>query len=75
MNVREAAKKLEVNPSLVYGLIASGKLRCCRIGHGRGVIRISEEQLADYLRQSEPVKPAVPAAAPARMPRLKHLNL
>lgn len=73
MTVREAAKRLEVSPALVYSLIAAGKLRYCRIGNGRGVLRISEAQLADYLTGAEPVQS--PAAAPVRRQKLKHLKL
>jgi excisionase family DNA binding protein len=71
MRVREAARLLEVSPSTVYALIAAGRLRCSRVGLGRGVIRISQEQLADYLRAAEPA----PAQPPAPRARLKHLRL
>lgn len=71
MRVREVAERLEVSPSTVYQIIAAGKLRCSRVGIGRGVIRISEEQLAEYLRAAEPV----PARPPAPRARLKHLRL
>jgi excisionase family DNA binding protein len=56
MRVRDVAARLDISPSLVYRLIAAGKLRCTRHGLGRGCIRISEEQLADYLRRSEPAE-------------------
>ncbi len=49
MRVRDVAARLEVSASLVYELIASGKLRCTRHGMGRGCIRVSEDQLAAYL--------------------------
>ncbi len=47
MRVGEAASRLDVSKSTVYALVAAGKLTCCRVGLGRGGIRISEEQLAD----------------------------
>jgi excisionase family DNA binding protein len=53
VTVKEAAKRLEISPSLVYLLISEGKLRCVRHGIGRGVIRITEEQLEQYIRQAE----------------------
>jgi excisionase family DNA binding protein len=53
MTVKEAANRLEVSPSLVYLLISEGKLRCVRHGIGRGVIRITEEHLAQYIRRAE----------------------
>jgi excisionase family DNA binding protein len=57
VRVREVAARLEISPSLVYQLIDAGKLRCSRHGLGRGVIRVSEEQLANYLaRAVEPEK-------------------
>ena len=74
MRVKEVAARLEVSPATVYGLIAVGKLRCSRVGLGRGVIRISEEQLADYLRASEPVPKQRPAPVPVRRIKLRHLN-
>jgi excisionase family DNA binding protein len=72
LRVRDVAGQLEVSTSTVYALIAAGKLRCSRIGLGRGVIRISEEQLAEYLRAAEP-RVAPPAPAPRL--RLRHLRL
>jgi excisionase family DNA binding protein len=71
MTVREVAERLEVSPATVYALIAAGRLRCSRIGLGRGVIRISDEQLAEYLRAAEPVV----AKPPATRHHLKHLRL
>jgi hypothetical protein len=60
---------------LVYKLIASGKLHCRRHGLGRGVIRVGEEQLADYLAAAEQDPPPAPTAAAPRGPRLKHIRL
>jgi excisionase family DNA binding protein len=74
MRVREAAAKLEVSPATVYALVAAGKLRHIRVGLGRGAIRILDEHIADYLRAAEPVTKAVPAPAPARQIKLKHLH-
>lgn len=71
MRVREVAARLEISPSLVYQLIASGKLGCYRIGNGRGVVRVTEEQLQEYLRAAEPVK----AQPPEIRVRLRHLRL
>jgi excisionase family DNA binding protein len=62
MRVRDVAARLEVSQTTVYQLIAAGKLRCTRHGLGRGCIRITDEQLADYLKRAE----AVPAPAPRR---------
>ena len=53
MTVKQAAEQLEISASLVYLLIAEGKLRATRHGIGRGTIRISEEQLAEYKGRAE----------------------
>jgi excisionase family DNA binding protein len=45
--------RLEVSVSTVYALIATGMLRCYRIGVGRGCIRITDEHIADYLKKVE----------------------
>lgn len=73
MRVREVAERLEVSAATVYALVASGRLRCCRVGMGRGCIRVSAEQLAEYLAGAEP-KASMPPA-PVRHPKLKHLHV
>jgi excisionase family DNA binding protein len=75
VTVREVARSLEISVSLTYRFIESGKLRCSRHGMGRGVIRVSEDQLADYLAMAEQgPRPSLPESAPRRM-RLKHIQL
>ena len=71
MRVREAAERLEVSVSTVYAMVARGKLRCSRVGVGRGAIRISEDQLAECLRANEPAE----ARLPSKRTPLKHLRL
>ena len=73
MRVRDVAARLEVSQSLVYGLIASGQLACSRVGRGRGVIRVSEQQLAAFLRSVETSTGKIAPAAP--LVRLRHLRL
>lgn len=51
MTVAEAAKALEVSPSLVYQLCRAGRLGHHRVGLSRGVIRITERDVEDYRRQ------------------------
>ena len=75
MKVREAATRLEVSPGTVYALVAAGKLRCHRVGLGRGAIRIAEEHLVAFLAGSEPVSRTVPVVAPVRRMKLTHLKL
>lgn len=73
MTVKQAATRLEVSVSLVYGLVAAGKLKYCRVGNGRGRIRIPEDAIGEYLaRCTFDVREEKPLA---RVPRLKHLRL
>lgn len=78
LKVSEVARRLNCSPSLVYDHIASGRMRCHRIGKGHGGVRISEEQLADFLKGTES-NPPLPAPCPPtklRTPlKLKHINL
>lgn len=75
MTVREVARRLEISVSLTYRLIESGKLRCSRHGMGRGVIRVSEAQLADYLAMVERgPRASLPESGPRRT-QLKHIRL
>jgi excisionase family DNA binding protein len=74
VNVKQAAARLEVSVATVYGLVGSGKLKHYRIGNGRGVVRIAEDHLAEFLKQAEP-KAATAPAPPRPAPRLKHLRL
>lgn len=72
--VKEVASRLKMSESLVYQLVEQGRLACHRVGQGRGRIRISEEDLAEYLagcRQESGIRVHRPRARP----RLKHLKL
>ena len=73
MTVKQAAERLEVSPSLVYSLVAAGKLRFCRVGHGRGRIRIPEDPIGEYLSRCTFGVRDVKLSAP--LPRLKHIRL
>lgn len=53
LKIPEVAKRLSVSTSFVYDLIAEGRLKHHRLGRGQGAIRVSEEQLHDYLRRTE----------------------
>jgi excisionase family DNA binding protein len=75
MTVNQAATRLETSKTTVYALVAAGKLRCFRVGVGRGCIRIAEEHLAEYLKRAEPWPTEPKAPPPPRLPRLKHLRL
>jgi excisionase family DNA binding protein len=75
VTVRELAKRLEISVSLAYRLVESGKMRCSRHGIGRGVIRISEQQLADYLTSVEQGVRTERVETSNRRVKLKHLRL
>lgn len=64
--VKETAARLGVGTALVYGLVADGRPRACRVGNGRGRIRIPVEAVDQYLERAT-ITP--PAAAPR--PRLR----
>jgi excisionase family DNA binding protein len=74
MKVKEAAARLEVSAATIYGLVAAGKLRCHRVGLGRGAIRITEEHVAEYLSGAQPIARPVPAKPTRTRVRLKHLH-
>jgi excisionase family DNA binding protein len=67
MTVAEAAKRLEVSPGTVYLLCSTRQLGHFRVGGGRGVIRISEWDVAEYetRRRVSPLPP-VSEPTPAR---------
>lgn len=67
VTVKQAAARLTVSPSLVYAMVATGKLPAVRLGNGRGTIRIA---VADLDRLLDGAKVAPPAS-----PALRHLSL
>jgi excisionase family DNA binding protein len=76
LSVKQVAARLNVSAATVYSLCDSGELPHRRIGVGRGCIRVTEEDLQEYLdrkrvggRKEEP-----PAPKPAPV-RLRHLEL
>lgn len=85
MTVAAVASRLEVSAYTVYSLISTGRLACHRVGTGRGVLRITEQQLQDYLEASEQKarrtpqpasrNPPAPAVRLAPKPVLKNFTL
>jgi excisionase family DNA binding protein len=49
LTVKQAAERLQCSPATVYQLCAARLLPHSRVGLGRGVIRISEADIAAYL--------------------------
>lgn len=77
MTVADVAARLNVSPAFVYGLLRN-RLKHYRLGRGQGGIRVSEEQLQAYLRESEQGSDQPRQAAPspkARPFRPKHLKI
>ncbi|WP_145383197.1 helix-turn-helix domain-containing protein [Botrimarina mediterranea] len=73
--VAMVAERLRVSRTTVYQLVESGKLAAHRVGGGRGAIRVSEEQLAEYLHAScSQANASQPAPKPPTR-RLRHLRL
>lgn len=52
MTAQEVAEFLLVKRKFVYTLIKRGELKCYRIGNAHD-IRVSDEQLRDYLKSRE----------------------
>ncbi len=77
MTVEDVARRLNVSDSFVYGSIADGRLKHHRLGKGQGGIRVSEAQLAAFLRLTErggeeiPPEPTQEPAPPAARPKGK----
>lgn len=72
--VDQAAAKLQVSKSIIYGLVESGRLACHRIGLGRGTIRFSGDDLKMYL---DAIRHATWERKPKvkRRSKLKHIRL
>ena len=73
--VSQIAQRLQTSEAFVYARLADGSLRHFRLGSGQGGIRISEEQLQEFLDSRERGgQPRAPAPK-VRPPKLKHLSL
>src|SRR5687768_7721130 len=53
LKVPEVAELLGCSPSFVYNSIADGSLKHYRLGKGQGGIRVSQEQIDEYLQSAE----------------------
>jgi len=75
LTVKDVAGRLNVSPSCIYQLVETGKIPHHRIGVGRGAIRFTEDDLAEYLdrNRSQPASGGQPR--PATRPKLKHIKL
>jgi len=74
MKIAVVAWRLSVSEAFVYARIADGSLKHHRLGKGQGGIRVSEEQLQEYLAAT--AKGGDPSPPPAAKPvRLRHLSV
>lgn len=69
--ISQVAKLLALSPSKIYALVDTGKL-----GHYRmdGSIRVSEEQVQEYLERTRR-EPAAPQTRASPRRELKHIRL
>jgi excisionase family DNA binding protein len=76
LTVAEVADYLRVSRSLVYQLVESGRLPCCRVGAGRGAVRILREDLLRYLESCRDNGGGAAVRPPRRRhEKLKHLKV
>lgn len=72
--VKQAAEKLGVASATIYSLCNCRRLKHQRIGLGRGVIRIRQEDLERYMNGAT-VEPEEPTAPPPPRTKLQHLKI
>lgn len=71
--VKQVAERLTLSASKIYEMIESGELPHHRFG---GAIRVSEEQIVDYMNRTKRERTsAAPAKVAGPRPRLKHIKL
>lgn len=75
LKVKEVADALRVSASLVYSLIESGRLPACRVGRGRGSVRVLAEDLTNYIESSRVQVGEAARPRPRRREKLKHIKL
>ena len=50
ITVAQAAKALSVSRTTIYNEIASGRLKCIRVG---GCVRVTRKQMQDYVSENQ----------------------
>ncbi len=74
LTVKNVAERLAISESLVYELLAAKQIAFHRIGKGRGgSIRISEDDLEDYLAERRVERREPERKAPLR--KLTHIRV
>ncbi len=71
--IAKVAEMLDIHAATVYQLVSAGKLHCCRIGPRQGAIRITQEQIDEYLASVETRPLTVPAPVTHRL-KASHLR-
>ena len=75
LTVKQAADFLTCSVGTVYALCSARRIRCSRVGLGRGKIVISDEAISEYLTSREAgVERVEPSVAPRKM-QLRNLSL
>ena len=74
LTVAQAAERLGISSSLVYSLVAGRKLRYCRVGNGRGRIRIPEDAIDEYLARCTFDAQEETQIIRSRAPKLRNLH-
>ncbi|MEO0529366.1 MAG: helix-turn-helix domain-containing protein [Planctomycetota bacterium] len=75
LTIAEVAQRLRVSRTTAYQLVERGQLIAHRIGTGRGAIRLSKKDLADYLERCRQTKGEGLTAPEPPTRRLRHLQL
>jgi excisionase family DNA binding protein len=75
LTVKQVAEQLSVSEGTVRNLCACGELPHRRIGVGRGCIRVSEEDLKEYLERKRVGGRKAPPDPRPKPVRLTHLEL
>ena len=78
LTVQDVATELNVTCQCVYGLIDAGKLVAHRIGVGRGTIRVSRADFAEFMRASRTRSEKTPATQHSKgtpLTKLKHISI
>lgn len=73
LRVSDVAKQLNIRVQTVYSMIEAGVLPAHRFGAKRGAIRVSEQDLAEYVASCRSARERNPVRK--QRPRLKHISL
>lgn len=71
LKIHEVAERLRISQACAYALVEAKELAHYRIGVGRGTIRVSEQQLSEYLERKKVEQGKATAQAPPV--QLRHL--